>query len=218
MVSPGIECTDLSFAVGEFSFEGLHLRVDQGIYFVLTGPNGAGKSILIKLICGILQPLTGSLCVNGEQITHVPAWERRIGYVPQEGALFPHLSVRANIEFGLSVRGVGTQERQKRTTSAAERVGVAHLLGRRIAGLSGGECQKVALARAIVIEPAVLLLDEPVSAIDEEARDSICRDLKVLQRELGITTLHVSHNRRETDLVADRIGIMRDGHIKADGS
>jgi len=175
---------------------------------VLSGPNGSGKSVLLRLICGILRPASGRIVIGDNDLTDTPPWLRGIGYVPQDGLLFPHLRVRENVEFGLRMHGVDAYERHRRAGELLDMLGVGHLSGRAVKGLSGGERQKVALARALANKPSVLLLDEPVSAIDESARDQVCRELKSIQRTLGVTTIHVSHNSAETALVADRVGRM----------
>ena len=169
--------------------------------------------MLIKLIAGLLRPVAGDVIIGGKRVTDLSPWERGIGYVPQIETLFPHMSVRDNIAFGLEVRGVGRRERSEQAASAAERLGIAHLLDRRPVGLSGGEQQKVSLARALVLQPSVLLLDEPTSAVDEEALGAVCGDLKLLQAEFGTTTLQVSHSWAECKLVADRVGALRDGAV-----
>ncbi len=211
--APGIEIRDLGFSIGSFTMEGLDLSVRRNEYCVLTGPNGAGKTLLIKLICGLYRPSAGTIAIDGEPVQDTPPWERRIGYVPQDGILFPNRDVRGNIAFGLEVRKVPRDERDVSVGRAAERMGVAHLLDRRPEGLSGGERQKVCLARALIFGPRVLLLDEPVSAIDESARDEICRLLRALRDDKPLTVLHVSHNSHETELVADRVMHMRTGRI-----
>jgi ABC-type sugar transport system ATPase subunit len=216
--APGIEIRGLEFAIGSFSMKGLHLSVKRDEYCVLSGPNGAGKTLLIKLICGLHRPAAGSISIDGEPVHDVPPWERSIGYVPQDGVLFPNRDVRGNIAFGLEVRGVEQAERDRRVTEQAERMGIAHLLDRRPEGLSGGERQKVCIARALVYGPSVLLLDEPVSAIDESARDEICGLLRSLRDDKPITVLHVSHNRHETELVADRVVRMCAGAVESGGT
>ena len=143
-----LEVVDLAFRIGEFSFHDLCLRVEGGEYFVLMGPNGSGKTMLIKLIAGLLRPTAGDIIIGGKRVTNLAPWERGIGYVPQIETLFPHMSVRDNIAFGLEVRGVDRRDRSQQAADAAERLGIAHLLERRPVGLSGGEQQKVSLARA----------------------------------------------------------------------
>jgi ABC-type sugar transport system ATPase subunit len=210
---PGIQTEDLCFRIGSFQMRQVNLRVEEGEYFVLTGPNGSGKSLLIKLLCGLYRPDAGTIRINGGDVAERPPWERNIGYVPQEGVLFPNRSVRRNIAFGLELRRLARADRAAAIDRIAGLLNIPHLLERSIDGLSGGERQKVCLARALVLEPHVLLLDEPVSAIDEGARDALCHELRRVQRHLAITTLHVSHNRRETRLVADRVGLLEDGRL-----
>jgi len=215
---PGIEIRGLGFSIGSFAMEGLDLTVARDEYCVLTGPNGAGKTLLVRLICGLHFPAAGTISIDGAAVQDAPPWERGIGYVPQDGILFPNRDVRGNIAFGLEVRKVPTEERDTLVQEKAERMGIAHLLDRRPGGLSGGERQKVCIARALVFGPRVVLLDEPVSAIDESARDDVCRLLRAMRDERPVTVLHVSHNSRETELVADRVVNMRaggivDGHV-----
>lgn len=218
MVSKGgIEVEELSFGIGDFAMQDLSLDVHEGEYFVLTGPNGSGKTVLIRLISGLYLPEAGQVRIQGRSVTNLPPWRRDVGYVPQEGILFPNRNVRENIEFGLEVRRTRKSARNEEVEKAASMLGIEYLLDRTVDGLSGGETQKVSLARALVLNPSVLLLDEPVSAIDEEARDEVCHQLRRIQRDLGITTLHVSHNRRETQLVADRVGMLRDGILEGTG-
>ena len=214
----GIQIEDLCFGIGDFVMENLSFDVHEGEYFVLTGPNGSGKTVLIRLISGLYQPESGQVRIQNRSVTSLPPWHRDVGYVPQDGVLFPNRNVRENIGFGLEVRGARKSKRDKQVNEAAGMLGIEYLLDRTVEGLSGGETQKVSLARTLVLNPSVLLLDEPVSAIDEEARDEVCHQLRRIQRDLGITTLHVSHNRRETQLVADRVGIIRDGVLQGTGS
>jgi len=209
----GLTVENLHFAIGTFALEGVSFSVEKGEYFVLTGPNGSGKSLLMKLICGLYQPTSGTVSINGASMTNCPSWRRGIGYVPQEGILFPHRSVYRNIAFGLEVRKMSRAERRVRVGRIAEHLGVSHLLKRIPGGLSGGERQKVALARALVLNPDILLLDEPVSAIDEDARETVCKEIRDIQRELGIATLHVSHNKLETEIVADRVAVIDGGRM-----
>ncbi|OGV69479.1 MAG: hypothetical protein A2283_06505 [Lentisphaerae bacterium RIFOXYA12_FULL_48_11] len=192
----------------------LSLDVRKGEYFVLTGHNGSGKTIIIKIITGIYRPDSGVVRLGGEIVNDIPPWKRNIGYVPQEGLLFFNRSVRDNIRFGLEVRKVDESSVVERVDRVAELLNITHLMDRPVTGLSGGERQRVALARALAFEPRVLLLDEPVSAIDENSRDELCRELRRIQRALGITVLHVAHAQREIDLVADRCGRIEAGRMQ----
>ncbi len=214
--TPGIEIRGLGFSIGSFTMEGLDLTVKRDEYCVLAGPNGAGKTLLMKVICGLHRPAAGTIAIDGSAVHDVPPWERRIGYVPQDGILFPNRDVRGNIAFGLEVRKIEREARGRLVAEKAERMGIAHLLDRRPEGLSGGERQKVCIARALVFGPRVLLLDEPVSAIDESARDEICGLLRSLRDDKPITVVHVSHNRHETELVADRVIRMSAGSVLVD--
>ena len=210
----GIDITDVAFRIGKFSMESLSVNIRKGEYFVLTGPNGSGKTLLIKLIAGLYRPLAGDITVFDRPVGHLPPWRRNIGYVPQDGILFPNRNVRRNIEFGLEVRRMPKERIKTEVDKIVSMMNLSHLLDRMPQGLSGGERQKVSLARAMVFQPSILLLDEPVSAIDEDTRDGLCMELRQIQRDTGITTLHVSHNRHETELVADRVGVLVKGTLK----
>ena len=212
MVS-GLQLRNLSYRVGTFRLDDVTLQVEPGQYVVLAGPNGAGKTMLIRLVAGLLRPVGGQIVLNGDDLTDTPPWARNLGYVPQDAMLMPHLRVEENIAFGLQMRHVPRRQRRRQAADIAARLGIADLLARRPAGLSGGERQKVSLARALVLQPAALLLEEPVSAFDEAARDAACDDLRRLQRELGIPALHVAHNRAEIDRVADRVALLRGGRL-----
>lgn len=209
----GVEMDHISFHIGDFAIENFSLAVRKGEYFVLTGPNGAGKSVLIKLIAGLFQPDAGTIRIDGRNVTDLPPWQRNIGYVPQDGILFPNRSVRENVRFGLEVRHVKKSVMDCEVERIASMCRVRHLLDRTPRALSGGERQKVSLARALVLKSDVLLLDEPVSAIDEEARDSMCGELRRVQRRLGVSIIHVSHSQKESELVANRMGAMKAGKL-----
>jgi ABC-type sugar transport system ATPase subunit len=203
----------LKFSVGEFCLGGISLELAQGEYFVLLGSPGSGKSLFLGCLCGLNRVDSGRIIIAGRDVTNLEPCERGIGYVPQDYALFPHLSVAQNIGFGLRARGLPRAEMTRKTDAVADQLGIRHLLRRSIAGLSGGEKQRVALARALVVEPQVLLLDEPVSALDEALRETICLELRRVQRETGTTTIHVCHNFEETRIVAHRTGLLRKGRL-----
>lgn len=209
----GIEINNLSYRIGNFSLNDFSFSIRNGEYFVLTGKNGSGKSTLVKLIAGLCQPLAGSIKIYGIDMTNIPPWKRKIGYLPQDVLLFPNRSVQRNIQFALEVRHIDSTEINNQVNQIAETLGLSNLLERKPIGLSGGEAQKVCLAGAIVCKPDVLLLDEPVSAVDAKARDFLCKELKLMQQELKITTLHISHNSLETNIVADRSGTLREGQL-----
>ena len=208
-----VELKNLFFEIGNFSISNLNLTISEGEYFILSGPNGAGKSILLKLICGVYKPQSGEIVVQGKNVTNLEIWKRNVGYIPQNSLLFPHMDVFKNVEYGLKMRNIPKKERRDRVYEILNILGIQKLSDRKIYGLSGGENQKVNLARALVYKPSVLLMDEPLSAIDENIRESLCHEIKSIQRKTRVTTIHVSHNKQEADLVADRIGFFSNGNI-----
>lgn len=179
--------------------DGLSFEVPSAAYAVLMGRTGSGKTTLLEILCGLRAPGSGTVRIDDREVTDLPPGERGIGYVPQDGALFPTLTVREQIAFGLRMRGVAADEIATRVLEAAEGVGVSALLDRLPTGLSGGERQRVALARALVVKPSVLLLDEPLASVDEETQDGLIDLLQRTQREHRITVLHVTHSRREAE-------------------
>jgi len=211
-----IEIRNLVVNAGDFRIA-IELIVARAEYFVLLGKTGCGKTLLLESTCGLRPCASGTIRINGQDMTHALPRERNIGYVPQEGALFAHLSVRENIAFPLRMTKCTRMEISRRVGEFAEMLNIAGLLDRRIKGLSGGERQRVALARALIRKPSVLLLDEPVSALDESTRDSVCRVLLRVQRELSIPVIHVCHSFEEAAAVSDRVGIMRKGVIVQQG-
>ncbi len=187
-------------------------------YFVLLGPTGAGKTVLLECIAGLHHPDTGDIYVEGERVNDTAPEARGLGYLPQDYALFPHLTVAQNIAFGMRIRRKPSAEIERKVAQLADLLGITHLLHRSPVRLSGGEKQRSALARALAIEPRVLLLDEPLSALDEQTREGLCVELRRVHQELGTTTLHVSHNFEETMSVADKIGIIHEGRIRQIGA
>jgi ABC-type sugar transport system ATPase subunit len=192
----------------------LSLDIAKGEYFVLLGPPGSGKTIFLECLCGLKKIESGRIYIDEREVTRLEPRTRGIGYVPQDYALFPHLSVEQNIAFGLRAHG----HTEAKVTQTADLLGIRHLLSRRIDGLSGGEKQRVALARALVLKPKILLLDEPVCALDEVTRQEVCGQLLEIQRQLGLTTVHVSHNLEEAFSVADRAAILHQGVLQQVGS
>ena len=202
-----IRIEQLQLAVGTFALRDVSLHVLPGEYFVLLGPSGSGKTLLLECLCGLNRIDSGRISIDGKEVTHLEPRHRGAGYVPQDYALFPHRTVRRNVGFGL--RDSASPE----VTRWMETVGVAHLADRLPGRLSGGEKQRVALARALAVKPRVLLLDEPVSALDEQTRDVLCQELKQLQRTTRATVVHVCHNFAEMLMVADRVGVIQQGRI-----
>ncbi len=213
-----IRTEEISFHIGTFGLQRLSIDIAKGEYFILLGPPGSGKTIFLECLCGLKKIDSGRIYIDGHHVTNLEPRARGIGYVPQDYALFPHLSVERNIAFGLRVHGYQHKEIQAKITETAELLDIRQLLPRRIHGLSGGEKQRVALARALVLQPKILLLDEPVCALDEVTRQEVCVQLLDIQRRLGLTTIHVSHNLEEAFTVADRAAILNVGILQQVGS
>lgn len=211
-----IRIRDLVYTAGQFRLE-VSLDIHKGEYFVIMGVSGSGKTALVECLAGLRLHSGGVIEIFGRDATGLEPRRRMVGYVPQDYALFTNRTVRGNIAFGPEVRGWTSQETERAVLETARLVGVEALLDRRIAGLSGGERQRVALARAVVTRPEVLILDEPVSALDESTREVVCSELRRLQRELGITTIHITHNLEEAFSIADRAAVMRGGRIEQVG-
>jgi len=209
-----ISIEQISFGVGKFQLRRFSIEIADAEYLILLGPPGSGKTVFLELICGLKRLDSGRICIDGRDVTNLEPRLRGIGYVPQDYALFPHLSVEQNIAFGLRVRG----RTHEKVAETADLLGIRDLLPRVITGLSGGEKQRVALARALVLQPQILLLDEPVCALDEVTRQEVCAQLLAIQRKLGLTTIHVSHNLEEAFSVADRAAILHQGVLKQIGT
>ena len=205
---------DLSYRYnGEAGVTNLNLQVESGELFGLLGPSGCGKTTTLRLLAGFIQPEHGHVFFGDEDITGKRPEQRNVGMVFQSYALFPHMTVHENVEFGLLARGVPKKERGRRVRNALELVQLAPMERRSVADLSGGQQQRVAVARALVIEPTVLLLDEPLSNLDARLREETGQELRALQRRLGITTVYVTHDRAEAFALCDRIGIMQHGRL-----
>lgn len=213
-----IELIDIDGDLGEFHLRDINLTVDEGEYLALLGPTGAGKTVLIEYIAGIYNPNRGNIKVNGEDITRLYMEERNIGYVPQDYALFPNLTVERNISYGLEARRMPYEELKNIVSEMLSRLKIEHLRHRMPLNLSGGEKQRVALGRALATKPKVLLLDEPLSALDENLRTEMARELRQIQRDVNGTFIHVCHNFEEASDVADRTAIMNDGRIVQTGA
>ncbi|HMN27712.1 MAG TPA: ABC transporter ATP-binding protein [Caldilineaceae bacterium] len=193
--------------------DAVSLRVEQGEFFALLGPSGSGKTTILRLIAGFLQPQSGSITIGGRNMVGVPPYERNIGFVFQNYALFPHMTIAQNVAFGLESQHLNKTEIGKRVTDVLELVQLRGLADRRPAQVSGGQQQRVALARAIVTQPSVLLLDEPLAALDKKLRSEMQVELHELQRRLAITTLFVTHDQEEALSLADRLAVMDLGRI-----
>ncbi len=201
-----------------FSLKNINLQINNGEYFVILGPTGAGKTLLLETIAGFHYPDEGEIWINGENVTYFPPEKRGIGFVYQDYMLFPHMTVEENVEFGLKTRNIPNAERKKVVDEIIELLGLSHLRRRLPNTLSGGERQKTALARALAIKPKILLLDEPLSALDVNTQKRLREELKNLHKKLKITILHVTHNHFEAYSLAEKIAIMKDGTIIQAGS
>jgi len=212
-----LEVRNLSITLGEFKLVDVSLQVEEGEYFIVLGPTGAGKTVLVECIAGIHHPKQGEIYFGGERIDRLKPEERGIGYVPQDYALFPHMTVKDNIAFGLRIRRASPSYIEETVEKLVNLLRIKHLLHRFPATLSGGEKQRVALARALAINPRLLLLDEPLSALDEQTREELCRELRRIHRETKMMILHISHNLEETFSLADRVCILNEGRVMAIG-
>src|SRR5215207_10633825 len=196
--------------------EALDLEIESGEFVAFLGPSGCGKTTTLLMVAGIYKPTTGGIVFGDRRVEHLLPKDRGIGMVFQSYALYPHMTVAENIAFPLELRGgIAKPERERRIKEAAARVQVDHLLARRPAPLSGGQQQRVALARALVKQPNVLLLDEPLSNLDARLRHEVRGEIKRLQKDLGITSIFVTHDQVEALTMADRVALMRDGQLQA---
>jgi putative spermidine/putrescine transport system ATP-binding protein len=200
-------------AIGDIS-----LSVNSGEFTTILGPSGSGKTTMLSLIAGIAQPSSGRIELGDREITYVPAAQRNVGLVFQSYALFPHMSIFDNIAFPLRVRRLSATETRERVADALRLVRLAGFEARRPHQLSGGQQQRVALARAIVFKPDILLLDEPLAALDRKLREEVRSEIKALQRSLGITTILVTHDQEEALSLSDRIVLLANGRVEQIGT
>jgi ABC-type sugar transport system ATPase subunit len=208
-----LEVKDLNVQLGKFFLKNINLDVKDGEYFVLLGPTGSGKSVLLESIAGLNAITSGQIWINGKNVTDLNLEHRKIGFAYQDYALYRHLTVRDNISFGLLWRNQKPKEIAKAVDQAIELLGISNLLEKRPWSLSGGESQKIALARAIAVKPDLLILDEPLSAVDSETKEDYERELKELHNRLKLTTIHVTHNFEEAIALGDRIAVIMAGQI-----
>ncbi len=215
MESYDVELRNATKTFGDVvAVDAVDLAVKTGEFVSIIGPSGCGKTTTMRMIAGLDQPDSGEVIIRGQPMQGVPPYERNVALVFQSFALFPHLDVIGNVEFGLRMRGVGKGERRERAMRALRTVGLEGFERRRIGQLSGGQRQRVALARALVVEPALILLDEPLGSLDARLRIEMQSELKSLQQQLGITFIHVSHNQGEALAMADRIVVMNEGRFE----
>jgi multiple sugar transport system ATP-binding protein len=203
---------------GRWVVKDFSLTVAEGEFVALLGPSGCGKSTIIATIAGFLLPDSGTICVDGQGVDHLPPQRRNLGLVMQDYAVFSMMTVRRNLEFGLAMRSVPKPERNRTVEEFAARMSLTSLLNRRAGTLNLSEMQRVALARALVVKPSLLLLDEPMSNLDASVRSRLRSELKLIQQEFGQTVLYVTHDQVEAMSMADRIVVMRDGAIEQIGT
>jgi putative spermidine/putrescine transport system ATP-binding protein len=210
-----IEFLEVSRRFGSVTaVDAVNLTIAPGEFFALLGPSGSGKTTCLRLIAGFEQPSSGHVLLDGADVTGVPPYERNVNTVFQDYALFPHMSVAENVAYGLRVRGVASEERRKRAAEMLALVQLEGMAERSPLQLSGGQKQRVALARALINHPAVLLLDEPLGALDLKLREAMQIELKNLQRKLKITFVYVTHDQGEALSMADRVAVFDRGRIE----
>ncbi|MDB4634514.1 ATP-binding cassette domain-containing protein [Rubripirellula sp.] len=208
-----IEFQKVCIRAGDFQLKDVTFEIGSGQYAVLMGRTGRGKTTILESLCGLRRIQSGKIMIRGMDVTDWPPGDREIGYVPQDLALFPTFSVAEHLKFALKLRRFHATQIEHRVNELAEMLSITHLLKRQIEGLSGGESQRVALGRALSFRPTVLLLDEPLSALDAETREEIQALLRTLTDNTGVTTLHITHNAAEATALADRRFHIVDGQV-----
>jgi putative spermidine/putrescine transport system ATP-binding protein len=217
--SPAVRLNGIRRTYGDIvAIDKLDLDIAEGEFFTLLGPSGSGKTTTLRVIAGFEQPDEGHVELAGLDVTRVPPSERDVNTVFQDYALFPHMTVQENVEYGLRVKGVGRRDRRIKVQEVLERVRLPQVASRKPLQLSGGQRQRVALARAIVNSPSVLLLDEPLGALDLKLRQEMQVFLKALQRDLGITFVYVTHDQEEALTMSDRMAVFNEGRIEQIGA
>jgi putative spermidine/putrescine transport system ATP-binding protein len=219
MDAPAVQFVNVSRHFGEVrAVDAVELAIGDGEFFAMLGPSGSGKTTCLRLIAGFEQPDAGRIVIHGRDMRGVPPYERDVNTVFQDYALFPHMNVRDNVAYGLMVRKVATAKRYRRAEEALELMQLAGFGARKPAQLSGGQRQRVALARALVNHPRVLLLDEPLGALDLKLREQMRAELKALQRQVGITFVFVTHDQEEALGMSDRLAVFNHGRIEQLGT
>ena len=217
--APAISLSGLTKTFGSVTaVESVDLEIAQGEFFSMLGPSGSGKTTVLRMIAGFESPTSGAVSLAGTEVTHLAPFDRDVNTVFQDYALFGHMTVFENIEYGLKVRKVSKEDRIRKVREALETVRLSGFDNRKPSQLSGGQRQRVALARAIVVEPKVLLLDEPLGALDLKLREQMQIELKQIQREIGITFVFVTHDQEEALTLSDRIAVFSNGRIEQIGT
>ncbi len=218
-MAPAVRFERVSRRFGQVrAVDGVSFEVDDGEFFAMLGPSGSGKTTCLRLIAGFEEPDQGEIALHGRSVLGVPPYDRNVNTVFQDYALFPHMNVLDNVAYGLRVRGVAKPERRTRAETMLALVALGGLGGRRPAALSGGQRQRVALARALINQPEVLLLDEPLGALDLKLRQQMQTELKALQRKVGITFVYVTHDQEEALGMSDRLAVFNHGRIEQIGT
>ena len=197
----------------DFSLKNVSFSVNKGEHFIILGPTAAGKTLILETIAGFYVPREGKILMNGKDITNLQPEKRKVGFVYQDYSLFPHMSVKENVSFGLKLQKLPRKEIENRVHNIMDSMGISYIKNRSPSTLSGGEQQRVALARSLVINPEILLLDEPFSALDPRTRESLIDELKRILEVYNVTTIHVTHDQDEALALADRIGVIMDGEL-----
>ena len=215
-----IQLKDIIVKFGDFeALHNINVHVKEGEFFTFLGPSGCGKTTTLRTITGFIEPASGTVHMQGEDITHVPIEKRNIGIVFQSYALFPTMTVRDNIAFGLKIKKLKKDEIDRKVTEIARKVDLSdEQLAKAVSQLSGGQQQRVAIARALVTEPAIICMDEPLSNLDAKLRVQLRNELKKMQREFGITTIYVTHDQEEALTLSDRIAVFNKGYIEQIGT
>ncbi len=218
-VTPAIRLDGLTKSFGQVAaVQNIDLEIQEGEFFSMLGPSGSGKTTVLRMIAGFEKPTSGRVFLSGQDVTDKAPFDREVNTVFQDYALFPHMNVLENVEYGLKVRGVSRSERRVRAEEALASVRLDGFADRKPSELSGGQKQRVALARAIVVEPKALLLDEPLGALDLKLREQMQVELKELQRRLGITFIFVTHDQEEALTLSNRIAVFNNGRIEQIGT
>lgn len=215
MKDPILKIQDYSVRRGDFLLENINLNIYEKEIFAILGKSGAGKTVLLESIAGIYPPTEGSILLHGRNVRSIPFQKRNIGFVYQDYGLFPHVSVRENIAYGLKMRGYSKKEIEEKTEFMMELFSISHIASQFPKNISGGECQRTALARALILEPELLLLDEPFAAIDCSTKKKMYSELMKIHEKFSCTIVIVTHDFSEAQLLADRIGIILKGRLKA---
>ena len=215
-----IQLNDIIVKFGDFeALHNINVHVKEGEFFTFLGPSGCGKTTTLRTITGFIEPASGTVQMRGEDITHVPIEKRNIGIVFQSYALFPTMTVRDNIAFGLKIKKLSKADIERKVTDIARKVDLSdEQLAKAVSQLSGGQQQRVAIARALVTEPAIICMDEPLSNLDAKLRVQLRNELKKMQREFGITTIYVTHDQEEALTLSDRIAVFNKGYIEQIGT